>query len=133
MPRETKEERAVREAKQAAVAEARREAYLATVPKRLMDAQALARSLFVTTEVNLGPAGPVVHFEYDNPKYHCFIDTTLTYQTEEWELESFERQLQELKDTLEGEKKRLQRAVEVWSTLSDNDRTVLKEFIFVLK
>lgn len=31
MPRETKEERAVREAKQAAEAEARREAYLATV------------------------------------------------------------------------------------------------------
>lgn len=129
MPKETKEQREERLAREEAAAQAALEAYYASVPKRLMEAQALANSLYVSTSVNLGPSGPIVHFEYESEKYKSFIDDTLHYQSEEWELEGLERRLQDLKEQVENEKQRYRAAESVWSNLSTADRQVLKEFI----
>lgn len=133
MARETKEERAERLAREEAAAQAALEAYFATVPKRLMEAQALANSLYVSTSVTLGPDGPIVHFEYESEKYKSYIDATLTYQTEEWELESLEQRLRELKESIDAEKQRFAYAQAIWTTLSETDRKALKEFIHTLR
>jgi len=132
MARETVEQRAARRAQEEAAAQAALEAYLASVPKRLMEAQALANSLYVSTSVTLGPDGPIVHFEYESEKYKSYIDATLTYQTEEWKLESLEQRLKDLKETIDAEKARLAAAKAVWLTLPESDRKVLKEFIYML-
>lgn len=132
MLKETKEDRAARLAREEAAAQAALEAYLATVPKRLMEAQALANSLYVSTSVSLGPDGPIVHFEYESEKYKSYIDATLTYQSEKWELESLEKRLAELKEKIEAEKARLAAAKAAWANLSEADRKVLKEFIYQL-
>lgn len=133
MARETKEERAARLAREEAAAQAALEAYYATVPKRLMEAQALANSLCVSTSISLGTSGPIVHFEYDSEKYKCFIDYTLTYQTEEWELESLETQLRDLKEKIDKEAARLKVAQDSWGRLQPLERIVIKEFIHLLQ
>lgn len=133
MPKETPQQRAERLAREEAAAQAALEAYYASVPKRLMEAQALANTIYVSTSVTLGPGGPIVHFEYESEKYKVFIDSTLTYQSEEWELESLESRLQELKEKIEDEKRRYKAAESVWATLSAGDRQYLKEFIHLLK
>lgn len=133
MARETREERAERLAREEAAAQAALEAYYATVPKRLMEAQALANSLQVSTSVRLGPDGPIVHFEYESEKYKSYIDSTLTYQTEEWELDSLEGQLRGLKEKIDEEAARLQVAKDAWEKLLPFEKTVIKEFIYMLR
>jgi hypothetical protein len=133
MPRETREERDARLAREEAAAQVALEAYLASVPKRLMEAQALANSLYVSTSVTLGPAGPIVHFEYESEKYKVFIDSTLTYQTEEWELESLESQLAKVKEARDEEAARLKVAQTAWEKMTPLERTVIKEFIYQLR
>lgn len=132
MPKETREQREERLAREEAAAQAALEAYYASVPKRLMEAQALANSLYVSTSVTLGPSGPIVHFEYESERYKSFINDTLHYQSEEWELEGLERRLQDLKEQVENEKQRYRAAESVWANLSTADRQVLKEFIYRL-
>ena len=94
MARETKEEKAIREAREQAKSEAALEAYLQTVPKRIMDAQALAQSLGITTSVSLATNGPIVNFYDPNNQ----VDDYLTYHTDEWELEYLERKLRDIKE-----------------------------------
>ena len=133
MPKETKEQRAERLAREEADAQEALEAYYASVPKRLMDAQATAQSLFVSTSVNLGPDGPIVHFEYESEKYKVFIDGTLTYQSEEWELKSLEVQLKQLKEVMDEEAARLKVAQAAWEKLLPLERTAIKEFMYHLR
>lgn len=126
MARESKEERLAREAREQAAVEATLEAYLLTVPKRLMDAQALAQNLGVNTNVSLTATGPSVHF-FDEASV---IDVTLTYQTEEWELESLERKLREIREEKDARIARLALARDVWKNkLSETERAALKENI----
>lgn len=129
MARETKEERQAREAQEQARAEAALAAYLLTVPKRLMDAQALAQSLGVGVNVRLTETGPSVHF-YDESKV---IDDTLTYQTEEWELEYMERKLRDMKIDQEAKIYRRGVAQDVFATLSREQKEAIIENIRYLR
>lgn len=133
MPKETPQQKAERLAREEAAAQAALEKYYATVPRRLMDALALARSLGVTASVDLLGDGPIVSFEYESEKYRCYIDYRLTYQCEEWELETLENQLMTLKAAQENEKSRLESAKKIWESLSALDKAVIKEFINLLK
>lgn len=129
MPRETKEQRLEREAREQAAAEAELEAYLLTVPKRLMDAQGLAQNLGVSVNVNLSENGLSVHFYHES----AVIDDTLTYQTEEWELECLERKLRDLKEEQEARKARTSLAEEAWKNkLTDDERAAIKENFYRL-
>lgn len=132
MAKETAEQKAARREREEAAAQAALEAYLATVPKRLMEAQALANSLYVSTNVTLAADGPVVHFEYESEKYKCYIDSTLTYQSEEWELESLEGQLQYLKKSVDDESARLVIARAAWEKLASHEKVAIKEFIHLM-
>jgi hypothetical protein len=129
MARETKDEKILREAREQAVAEAALEAYLLTVPKRLMDAQALAQSIGVAVNVSLTATGPSVHF-YDDA---AVIDDTLTYQTESWELEYLERKLRDMKIDQEARIYRRGVAQDVFATLSREQKDAIIENIHYLR
>ena len=124
MARKLKEERDARLAQEQAAAEAALAAYLLTVPKRLMDAQALAQNLGVSVNVSLTETGPSVHFYSEA----SVIDDTLTYQTEEWELEYLERKLHALREEKDARTARLTLARDVWKNrLTETERAALKE------
>ena len=125
MARETKEERLLREAREQAAAEAALEAYLLTVPKRLMDAQALAQDVGVSVNVRLTATGPAVHF-YDES--HA-IDDRLTYQADQWELEYLERKLQAIKEEQVARAVRLSLAQDAFARLTEAERAAIKENI----
>ncbi len=131
MAKETKEERALREEDEARRADIARRAYLATVPKRLMDAQALALKVGVDVTVALTETGPSVRFFHDDNPY---ISDTVTYQVEEWELECLEKNLQTIKDEQDAAQSRLKLAQDVWANkLSHEEKSAIKEFIFHLR
>jgi len=103
---------------------------LKTLPKRLMDAQALANSLGVRVSVNLSETGPIVHFgEYDGPGD---IDTELTYQSDCWEIEWLEKRLQYLKEEQAARAARLRLAKDTWGNLKQEEKDAIKEFIHSL-
>jgi hypothetical protein len=129
MARETKEERETRQflaeqARHAALAE-----YKATIPARLMNAQALASSIGVDTQVSLTPTGPSVRFtKPDNDSW----ERTGSYEMEEWELEDLEMSLVDIRSEQEARAQRRIIAQEVWGSLSVLQKTSLKEFIHYL-
>lgn len=133
MARETAQQKAERRAREEAAARAALEAYVESVPKRLMEAQALASTLFVNTSVGLSENGPTVHFEYESDKYKIYIDNELNYQTEQWELEMLEDQLHRLKVAIDDEKLRYEAAKVAWAGLSESQHKLIKEFIYLLK
>lgn len=133
MPRETREKRAERLAQEKAAEQEAFEKYLQTVPKRLMDAQALAQSVGVSVKVELEADGPVVHFEYESGDITTFFDDRMTYHSPQWELENLEERLAKLKRKIEERDERLRFANTVWERLSTSERAVVKEFIYMLR
>ena len=102
-------------------------AYKASLPKRLMDAQARALNLGVSTNVSLTPTGPEVSF-YNEEKGH-YIETTLSYDSDEWEVECLERDLQQLQDRKDLADSRRAIAQSAWSTLTEEQQSCLREYI----
>ena len=101
--------------------------YKASIPKRLMDAQALAVSLGVAVHVSLTATGPSVRFEEENHHDRLYIDETITYETEEWEFEGLENVLAGLKAKKDASDARRIVANGVWARLSDDEKVALKE------
>ena len=102
-------------------------AYKAGLPKRLMDAQARASKLGVKSEVTLTESGPEVTF-YNDESGH-YIETTLSYNSDEWEVEVLERELQSLQDRNDISEKRRAIAQAAWSILDDDQKACLREWI----
>ncbi len=131
MARETKEERAANAARYQAKREADHLEYLKGVPKRLMDAQALAQKVGLDVTVTLTENGPSVRFRNgDNP----YIDDSFTYQVEEWELEHLEGQIKILKAEQDAKEQRFRFAQDVWAKkLTEEEKAAIKEHIYLLR
>lgn len=130
MPRETKEEIAARRAEEERQREVERKEFLVTLPKRMFEAQALAQSLSISTVLSLTDKGPSLHFYNDDNPY---IDTTINYDSNFWEMDSIEDTLKTLKVAADARAARRKRAQEVFSGLSVEDREAIKENIYSLK
>jgi KaiC/GvpD/RAD55 family RecA-like ATPase len=113
--------------------EAAKEKFKAELPKRLMDAQALAVSIWVATHLELTESGPSVRFEYEDHGNKVYIDTTLTYNSEEWEVASLESDLNTVKLAKEEDARKLACAKSAWETLTDDQQACLKKYIHYLK
>lgn len=126
MGRETKEEKAARIAALEAEQEKAFQAYLLTVPKRLMDAVALAKVVGVHTDIELSEKGPLIQFSGDD-RLH---PDQYSYESVEWELLILERQLADIKEE-QDERARLRALAEdLWKNrLTTDERRALKEFI----
>jgi len=107
--------------------------YKASVPKRLMEAQALASWLGIAVHVSLTATGPSVRFEEENHHDKLYIDETITYETEEWELENLEATLASLKAKRDAYDSRRIVANGVWARLSDDEKFALKEHLIFLR
>ena len=108
-------------------------AFKAGLPKRLMDAQALATSLCSSTHVELTESGPSVRFEYEDHGNKIYIDTTLTYNSEEWEVASLESDLNTVKLAKEEDARKLACAKSAWGNLTDDQQACIKKYIHYLK
>jgi hypothetical protein len=102
-------------------------AYKAALPKRLMDAQTRAGKLGVKSEVTLTPTGPEVTF-FNEEKGH-YIETTLSYDSDDWEVECLERDLQLLQDRHDLAEKRKGVAQSAWGNLTEEQQSCLREYI----
>ena len=102
-------------------------AYKAGLPKRLMDAQARASKLGVKSEVTLTETGPEVVF-YNEETGH-YIETTLSYNSDEWEVEALEHDLQQLQNRQDLAEKRRAVAQSAWSNLTEDQQSCLREYI----
>ena len=122
-------ERMQQEFKDAAALAAFREA----LPKRLMDAQALAGSIGVATHVELTATGPSIRFEYENHSKDIYFDHILTYQSNEWEIDGLEKLLQRITDMQAECKVRMAYAKNVFDKLTDEEKSCMKEYIHYLK
>ena len=147
MARETKEERQERLAAEAAKREAERTAFLVTLPKRLLDAQALALTLDVNVSVRSGIDNVTMHFQYgsyDDSHLEIrfsnrtirngppVIDEVLSYTSEEHEIEWLEAKLQELKQYNKERNIRYNLAKSVFDRLTDNEKKAVREFAHTL-
>lgn len=137
----TKEEKAAKrqadlEAKALAQAEYKRQEaiekadYFAALPKRLMDMQALATSIGIVVDVILTEQGPSVHFYNESRKGG--MDETLTYTSEEWEVNMVEDTLKQRKKTQDAIAARTILARGIIAKLSTEEKLALKENSWLL-
>jgi hypothetical protein len=133
MARETKEEKELRRAAEEHMALMAMEEYFKSLPKRMMEAQALASEVGVETYVTLIASGPSVSFRWSEDDSGYRHEDTVTYETEEWELEHVESKLRDLKTAKIAAQLRHQMAQDIYSKLSETERACLKEFIHYLR
>lgn len=103
------------------------EAFKKKMPERLMTMQGLATSAGVQTTVSLTVVGPNVRFEYDDGK--TYIDETISYESEEWQVESLECRIDEIRREKEAKAERHKLAQDTFNALSKQQKEALKEFI----
>jgi hypothetical protein len=133
MARETKEEKELRRAAEEHMALLAMEEYRKNLPKRMMESQALASEVGVETCVTLIASGPSVSFRWSEDNNGYRHEDTVTYETEEWELDHVETKLRDLKAAKIAAQLRLQMAKDIYSKLSEIEQACLKEFIHYLR
>lgn len=124
MARETKEQKELRYAAEEHAALFAKQAFRLSMPERLVDIQRLAMSVGIRTEVKLTGFGPEVRFN-DNDG----IDETLSYDSEEWEVESLVRRLNETKSEQDARTARHKMAQDLFNGLTAEQKLALKENI----
>jgi len=130
MARETKEQKELRWAAEAHIALVAKEAFKATMPSRLAELQKMASSCGVNTRVELTATGPLVEFSrYQYDDRGSTFEETLTYDSEEWQVECIENRLKAFKDEIEVRAARHKLAQDTFNTLSTEQKVALKEFI----
>ncbi len=130
MARMSAEERRLQREAEEAQRLAEKAAFRLTMPARLMRLTALAQSVEVDNGIKLIENGVEMYIRRDESPY---IDATLTYDSEEWEVESVERDLEQIKSDIEARMARRKLAQDVWTNkLSPEERAALKEHIYSL-
>lgn len=133
MAKLTKEQRAGQDLLLQVEAAIAHEKYKVELPKRLMDAQALAITLNVSVRVGLTVAGPVVSFKYENSHNSKYIDCALTYESDEYAVICLENQLVELKKHLEQISEEIACAQSIMNNLTDEQRELIKKHIHLIR
>jgi hypothetical protein len=106
-------------------------AYKAELPKRLMAAIALAGKASVCADVSLSETGPSVRFYIS--LVDQYFDKTITYESEEWEIEFVEYTLSTILKERDESTKRKACAQSAWNNLEEDQKSCIKEFIHYLK
>lgn len=128
-----KAEIAAREATAHLEYEQARATYKANLPRRIKDAQNLATVLGVATHIELINSGPSVRFEYEDHTYNLYVDTILTFDSDEWEIELLEEDLVKIKEKKDAYEARRVLAQEAWDKLTVGERLAIKEHLIWLK
>lgn len=104
------------------------------VSARLMDLLVASSVLGISATVSLCNNVPTVAFySYSGPAEEN-IDTTLTYNSQVWEIELFEQTIKEMLDELDAKLEQEKVAVAAWSTkLTAEEQTAIKANITKMK
>lgn len=130
MPRETKEQKDARLAAEQAYLLAKRIAYRATIPAKLVELQALASAAGVSTNVKLTPTCPKVEFyRWNCDSRNNDFEETLTYDSEQHEVEYVELRMKGFKEKIDARAARHKLAQDTFNTLTQEQKEALKEFI----
>jgi len=103
-----------------------REAFRLTIPGRFKQLNELAKQVGVSTTITLTSDGVQLEFLYTGTPY---IESSLTYDSEEWEVDHVERDLKKIKDEIDAKAARFSLAKTVWARLDDTEKVAVKEFI----
>lgn len=126
MTKETKEERELRRAAEAHSALIARQAFLADLPRRMLEVQARANKAGFYTEVTLTSTGADLRI-YEQGE--GFFDEHVNSSVDEWQLEYVERHVREKMEEIDARMRRHALATETWKTLTDSEKEALKEHI----
>jgi hypothetical protein len=123
-------ERRLQEAADEAEAKLAKEALRLAMPSRLMQLFARAQGVNISANIKLIASGVEMTVYHDG---HPHIDSTLTYDSEEWEVEMVEDSIDLLKADIDARNARKGIAQDVWTNkLTPEERAALKEFIHSL-
>ena len=96
----------------------------------MMEAQALAGEVGVDTRVALTPTGPEVFFIWRNHETDYTMEDSISYESEEWQVDYVETKLRDLKTAILAARMRKQIAQDVWANkLTETEKACVKEFI----
>jgi hypothetical protein len=134
MARLTKEQKAIQEILEQEIAEKAFEEYTALLPFRILNAIAAAGAVGVSTQTTLCSDGkPETRFEYEDHKRKNYIDRAISYNSDQWEIDILEGELEELRLDKIAQEERLVLAHSVVKKLTEKELEALKEFIHVIK
>jgi len=129
MPRKTAEEKRLEREAEEAQRKQEKEAFRLTMPARLMRLSALAQQVGIETNIRLIENGVSLKIQNESKPY---IDSTLTYDSEEWEVDMVESELNSIKAEIDARAARRALAQEVWAKLSADEKAAVKENIYSL-
>lgn len=130
MARLTKEEREAATLEYNRQEQERVKQYKESIPILLFDIQALASSLGIGTYVGLTSAGPTLDIRNsDDP----FFKVTLTYNSEEWEIEDTRQKLDTEKSRRDAKAAQYLVAKSAFDKLSDEEKIAIVENVYSLK
>jgi hypothetical protein len=105
-----------------------RKNFQATLPSRMLHLQAMAKEIGnMSSEVTLIPSGACLRI-WENSHIGLF-DQTISYDSEEWEIEYTERILGEKKKAVDERAARFKLAKVIWDKLSVEEKAAVKEHI----
>ena len=107
--------------------------YKVGLPKRLMAVRELAGRLGVATHIDLLQSGPEVRFDYEGHTEKVYIDCILTYESEEWEVDSLEQQLTGLEEHINRVEAEIACAQSAMSSLTEEQRQLIKKHIHLIR
>ena len=131
--RETPEERAARQQIADLEKKAEQEKYIASLPSRMHEAKKKIHHLGGGAEIDADSVGFILIVNYDNRSTNCCIEATIGYNSEPWELEELERQL-DREITLKQEKDaRIALAQQVFDRLTKEEKDALSENFHIIR
>jgi hypothetical protein len=134
MARLTKEQKAAQELLDQETAEKAFEEYIATLPGRILQAMAAAAEVGVSAHTTLCADGkPETRFEYEDHKRHAYIDRVISHNSDQWEIDILEGELEELRLDKVAQEQRFEVALNATKKLTKEEFEALREFIYAIK
>lgn len=101
-----------------------------TIPKRMVEIQALASKLAISTRIELTDNGPILFIYL---REGADDEESISYKSEIYEVKYIEDVLERLKNEKEEKAIRFSIAQSVWSKLTVEERVALKEHILFVR
>ncbi len=102
--------------------------FRASLPKRFKEMQLFAESLDVSTSVGLTEVGPTLRFYVYNDG-HNELDITISYESEEWEIDHASSVLSNIDENKKRVARELTLAKDAFALLTPEEQTFVKLYI----
>jgi len=131
--RETPEERAAREKIADLERKAERERYIASLPQRMHETKKKIFQLGGRAEIDTDSKGFILIINYDNRDTGCRIETTIGYESDPWELDNIEHQLDREIVLRQEREARIILAQQVFDRLTEEEKKAMLENFHLIR